>query len=152
LSLLEAKLARALSELLIGELAVKRHHARGKFLKFLREDNSSLRIFMPLKLFNATGRALHQVGEADAELDDPFIVMMIEQFRHYARVIQELPKLVSAASVIVAHARRSVAGVAPDDDHLHPAPQIVRKSTHKPRQPGFSLSWRGRGRASLPPK
>src|SRR5579862_9760960 len=113
---LDAEFALALRELLVGELAVESHYVRREFFKLLREDDTAFRKVFALQFLNSFGGALDEIREADAEFDDPLIVVVIERLRHDAAFEDHGPELVGTPSVVVANADRGFARVATNDD------------------------------------
>src|SRR5216684_6974042 len=103
---------------------------RSKFLKLLREHDAALRIIFALQLFDAFGGTLHQVSQPDAELDHPFVVVVIERLRHHAALVEHGPEFVSTAGIVMAHADRGLARIAADDYQLHAFAEMVGKCSH----------------------
>ena len=78
----------------------------------------------------AARRPLDQIGQSDAEFDHPLVITMLEQFGQHAGFVEQRPEFIPPARIVMADASRTVAGVAPDDDKLHAAAQIIGQSPH----------------------
>ncbi len=117
--LLQPRLATPLREILKGTHAIERDDLRRVLFELLRQQDAPLGKFLARQFLDPARGTLDEVGKPDAELDHPFVIPVIEQFRHHARIIQQRPEFVSTSRVIMADASRTVAGIAPDDDQFH---------------------------------
>ena len=117
--LLQPRLAAPLREILKRADAIERNDLRRVLLELLRQQDAPFGKFLARQFLDPARRALDEVGQPDAEFDHSFVVAVIEQFRHHARIIQQRPEFVPAARIVVPDASRAVAGVASDDDQFH---------------------------------
>jgi hypothetical protein len=127
---LQAELTGALGELLVSDFTVESHHARRILLEFLRQQDASLGIILPFQLFDASRRALHQIGESDAKLDQALVILVIDQFGYDAGFVKKRPELIAPASVVMPDTRGTVTRIAAHQNELHSPPEIVWKSPH----------------------
>src|SRR5580704_4079566 len=128
--LLQAVVAFALRELFVGELAVERDDPRPKLLELLGQDDAAFGKILSSEFFYRFSRTLHQVGEADAELNYAAIVRVVKRLRHHATLMQSRPEKIASSGVVVAGAHGRLRGIAAHDYELHAFTKIVGESFH----------------------
>src|ERR1700757_1640674 len=116
---LDAVVALALSELLVGQLAVEGDDTRKIFLELPGKDEASFSVILALQFFNRFGRTFDQISKADAEFDDAPVVRIVERFGNDAAVIEKRPKWIAAARVVVASTDRRLCWITTHNHELH---------------------------------
>src|SRR6267142_2981432 len=127
---LYAVFALALGELFVCELPIERHDVRCKFFELLRKHDAAFGEVFTLQFFDALRRALHEIGESNAEFNDPLVIVVIEGLGYHTTCIEHGPKLIRAAGIVVAHAHRGLARIAANDYELHAFAKMVRECSH----------------------
>src|SRR5579864_2000377 len=116
---LQPGLASPLREILKRRYAIESNDLRRVLFELLRQQDASLGKFLARQFLDPARGTLDEVGQPYPKLDHSFVIAVIKQFRHHARIIKQRPEFVSAARVIMADASRAIARVASDDDHFH---------------------------------
>src|ERR1700693_822997 len=120
--LLQAELARAAGKFFVSQLAIEGDHPRMMLFELLRKHHAAFRELFPANLFDAAGRPFDDVGEADAEFDQPAVVLRFQRVRHQSGLVKQRPELVAAAGIVMAGARRGFAGIEADHQQFHAVP------------------------------
>src|SRR6266700_2603059 len=55
------------------------------------------------------------------------VVLPIQLFRNQPRFKEKVPELIPAPGIIVADPRRALAGIEPDENHIEPRSEVIRK-------------------------
>ncbi len=134
--LLQAEFAFALGELLVGVLAIEGDDMRSKLLELLREHDAPFGKIRPREFGGSFRRALDEVGQPNGELDDPLIIVIVERLRDDRALVEQRPKLVAAAGIVMAGANGGFGRIAADNNELHAFAEMVGKGLH-----GRSASW-----------
>ena len=138
---LRAEFAFALGELLVGMFAVEGDNVRGKLFKLLRKDDAAFGEILALQFLDALCGALDEVSEADAELDDALVVVVVERLGDDAAIVKNGPELIGTTGVIMADTDRGFAGIATNDDEFHALAEVVGKCAHGVRYGSAERPW-----------
>src|SRR5258708_17724034 len=127
---LEAVVAFALRELLIGQLAVEGDDAREILLELAGKDEAAFGEILAVQLFDGFSGALDEICEADAEFNDAAVVRIVERFRDDAAVVEQWPERIAAAGVIMAGANRRFRWISTYDHKVHSFTQLGWGGVH----------------------
>ena len=127
---MQPQLAGAAGEFFVHHLAIKGDDARLQVFQFLRQEDAAFGKFLALDFLDGAGRALDQVGHADAEFQDAAVVFVAERLGDHARFVHDRPELIAAAGVVVADAGGTVARIGADQNHSHTFAKIIRQCAH----------------------
>src|SRR5947208_3247117 len=110
---------------LVSAFAIKRHHPRARTAESPLKPRTTIAKICGAQLIHRARPALHQVCQPESEFEHACVFLRTKPLRHEPRFVQKVPELVPAPRVIMANARRPLAGVEPDEDNVEPRLEVI---------------------------